>query len=124
MKYKVIFVVLVQVQPSAIICRPSATWSAFVGVATEGSIPKGGCHALVAQLVEYRTFNPEAVGPSPTGRTKTKTEGCPATDNPLFHFAVMRDADIFRGPPARWRSKERERLQLHRSAMRECSKSF
>ena len=84
-------VVPVQVRPSAIICRPSATWSAFVGVATEGSIPKGGYHALVAQLVEYRTFNPEAVGPSPTGRTKTKTEGCPATDNPLFHFVVIRN---------------------------------
>lgn len=83
--------VQVQTLSTAIICRPSATWSAFVCVDTEGSIPKGGCHALVAQLVEYRTFNPEAVGPSPTGRTKTKTEGCPETDNPLFHFVVIRN---------------------------------
>ena len=56
-----------------------------------GSSPAIGYHALVAQLVEYRTFNLEAVGPSPTGRTKTKTEGCPATDNPLFHFVVIRN---------------------------------
>lgn len=51
--------VLVQVQPSAIfICRPSATWSAFVGVATEGSIPKGGYCTAVAQLEEQRSPKP------------------------------------------------------------------
>jgi hypothetical protein len=43
---------------------------------SRGSIPRETTLALLAQLVEHRTLNPQVVGSIPTGGTKQKEKKC------------------------------------------------
>lgn len=60
----------------------SATWSAFVGVATEGSIPKGGYCTAVAQLEEQRSPKPPVDSSILFCRANMRSKKC--MDTPKF----------------------------------------